>query len=633
MHGFHYLQRMIDTDFFRINRFPSHQVSIGNRPLGGNQPIRLQSMTNTDTLDIKATIDQTIRIIEAGADYVRISAPNTKAAQALKEIKKGVVAAGFNNPLIADIHFNPEVALLAAQYVEKVRINPGNYIRKGSSFTKSFTAKDTDQDKLLMIRQLKPLVDICKDHGTAIRIGTNMGSLSPRIVDFYGNTPKAMMEATFEFMEVFEELNFNDLIISLKASKPIVMIEAYELMVKKMMQHNMSFPLHIGITEAGEGENGRIKSALGICSLLNKGIGDTLRVSLTEAPEQEIPFARKISSIYQFSFTRDIDQQAARYTLEKSDFSNKALFWKDTGLKAVVIESMNREPLINAESADKNTRDGNGETAGLEKQNPDFWYCTDQTFISDNPDLTYLIPSDIHLNTDKNNLIPVYKHGDQKYIESDKATRQYFLRVDCPALNDDLFRIYDNRLAALILTPDDCPADKDLKIFIRSANERYLPLIIKKRFNTSDPEELICHFSMVAGSLLLEGRVQGIWIEAPQIKEDISTIAFGFLQSTGLRITHTEYISCPTCARTSYNLQEVLKNIQQSLPAIAGLKIAVMGCIVNGPGEMADADFGFVGTGTGKLHLYKGKNVITKNIEPAQASETLIHLLKQDGYL
>ncbi len=624
---------MINSDFFHIARFPSHQVSIGNRPLGGHEPIRLQSMTNTDTLDIKATIDQIIRIIEAGADYVRISAPNMKAAEALKEIKKGVVAAGFDNPLIADIHFNPEVALLAARYVEKVRINPGNYIRKGGSLTKSFTPEDTLQDKEQMFRQLKPLTDICNDHGTAIRIGTNMGSLSPRIVDFYGNTPKAMMEATFEFLEVFKELNFNNLVISLKASKPIVMIEAYELMVKKMLQHNMSFPLHIGITEAGEGENGRIKSALGICHLLNKGIGDTLRVSLTEAPEEEIPFAKKISSIYQFSYTKKIERQQNPYTLQESDFTPKDLFWKDTRLKAVVVKTLDDQSFENEKAKNGNPKIPADKAMTLEHQKPDFYYCTDAIIIEKSPDLNFLVPSHFSSQAEKKNRIPVHMYDDLPEPGKQPITGQYLLTMGCSEIKDESFDTLLNRPTALIIMPDDCPPGTDLRKFIQSVHENKLPLIIKKRFNTADPDELICHFAMMAGGLLLEGMVQGIWIEAPQIKEDISTIAFGFLQSSGLRITRTEYISCPTCARTSFDLQEILKNIRQNLPSIAGLKIAVMGCIVNGPGEMADADYGFVGTGNGKLHLYKGKKIITKNIEPAQASETLTNLLKQDGYL
>ncbi|MFN2396861.1 MAG: flavodoxin-dependent (E)-4-hydroxy-3-methylbut-2-enyl-diphosphate synthase, partial [Bacteroidales bacterium] len=276
---------MSGSSISSIKRFPSHVVHIGNRPLGGEYPIRLQSMTSTDTMDVKATLAQTIRIIEAGADYVRISAPNMQAAHKLKEIKAGLRNAGFSHPLIADIHFNPEVALLAARYVEKVRINPGNYIRGTSGKKTEYSDAEKEAELALALERLKPLTDVCREHGTAIRIGTNMGSLSTRIVLHYGNTPEGMVMATFEFLQLFKELDFHNLVVSLKASKPMIMVQAYEQMVDKMLQNNMSYPLHIGITEAGEGENGRIKSALGICNLLNKGIGDTLRVSLTEEPE------------------------------------------------------------------------------------------------------------------------------------------------------------------------------------------------------------------------------------------------------------------------------------------------------------------------------------------------------------
>jgi (E)-4-hydroxy-3-methylbut-2-enyl-diphosphate synthase len=605
---------MINKDFFDLIRFPSHEVIIGNRPVGGKNPIRLQSMTNTPTLDIEATVAQSIKIIEAGADYVRISAPNIKATEALKEIKTKIRAAGFSHPLVADIHFNADVALLAARYVEKVRINPGNYVGSSNRGIINFSDYETEREKEDIYQKLKPLVAICKNEGTAIRIGTNLGSLSARIISKYGNTPRGMVEATYEFLEIFKNLDFHQLIISLKASKPLIMIQAYEGMVEKMLEKDMSYPLHIGITEAGEGENGRIKSALGICSLLNKGIGDTLRVSLTEAPEAEIPFAMKLSSVYQVPFTQT--GKMKEYQLKKSDFMAKDITLTSNRYHAVVIDDQT----------------GNIDNKSSKTQS-DFAYIP-------NPDkhLTshkwILTPYNVWKKDRQSNYFPVFQLSENLNDFSGLEMVEEPVIVSIPCRQIDWIEKLKNKInvRGIILELTLCRDEVNLEAWVKYSQIKGIPLILRKSFQSADIDEIINHFAIFAGNILVERKCHGIWLDAPDCNEDLNSIAFGFLQSAGLRITRTEFISCPTCARTSYDLQKVLKDVQKHTSKFPGLKIAVMGCIVNGPGEMADADFGFVGTGAGKLHLYQGKNPVKKNIDPANASNALLDILKKNGY-
>lgn len=595
-------------------------VHIGNRPLGGDFPIRLQSMTSTNTMDVKATLAQTIRIIEAGADYVRISAPNMEAAHKLKEIKAGLRAAGFDHPLVADIHFNPDVALLAARYVEKVRINPGNYIRGISGKKTKYTEAEKEAELSMALERIKPLTNVCRENGTAIRIGTNMGSLSPRIVLHYGNTPEGMVMATFEFLQLFRELNFDNLVVSLKASKPMIMVQAYEQMVEKMIQNNMSYPLHIGITEAGEGENGRVKSALGICTLLNKGIGDTLRVSLTEEPELEIPFAKKISAKYQEDFTRIQEG----FNLQRSDYSNNDIFFGGTKLKAAVVATDRRAKKDSGESKIDKTS----------KHNllPDFIYTTDLSEPGDYPDHKYLVdkkPADVKSADNIWLLVNA-----EELAKTGRITGQkYFLQFDATAkiksLPDNLFPLPD----AVVLHFNNGSNGNDFKNLLEALGKKQIPVIIRKTFDEKDPEQILIETARLFGGYLLEQKIGGLWLETLLLTENTTDICFSFLQTSGLRITRTEFISCPTCARTSFDLQSVLHQVQEQFSGIPGLKIAVMGCVVNGPGEMADADFGFVGTGAGKLHLYKGKTPLVKNIPPENAVAKLSDILKENGYI
>ncbi len=615
---------MINSNFFHITRFPSHEVQIGNRPVGGKQPIRLQSMTNTNTLDIPATIAQSIRIIEAGADYVRISAPNIKAAEALKEIKSGIRKAGYDHPLIADIHFNAEVALVAARYVEKVRINPGNYTGSINTGRTDFSPYEIAKEKEHIYNQLKPLIDICRENGTAIRIGTNLGSLSARIIAQYGNTPKGMVEATYEFLEIFRDLLFNNLVISLKASKPMIMVQAYEQMVLKMLENGMSYPLHIGITEAGEGENGRIKSALGICSLLNKGIGDTLRVSLTEEPENEIPFANKLSSLYQIPFTKP----------EQGDDFKLTPFHPDPN--PILISSGKHKAVVICESEKKPCNEKNETILKPAPQSnlphADYYFTTQPDETLENPSCEYIIPVQHLEGKTLLNVTPVVDYLSDASLQNAQFAGKFMLRVclkDFPV--PPLIEPTDG-LTAIVLDFNHVTSETRITKWIEYSQKYRIPVILRRCFQTAESSDLISHFATFAGNLLLERKIQGIWFNAPALNEDVISVAYGFLQSAGLRITRTEFIACPTCARTSYDLQKVLKDVQKHTSRFPGLKIAVMGCIVNGPGEMADADFGFVGTGTGKLHLYQGRKPVRKNIEPRDATSTLLELLRESGY-
>jgi (E)-4-hydroxy-3-methylbut-2-enyl-diphosphate synthase len=620
-------EQMNSGKLLNIKRFPSHDVQIGNIPLGANNPIRLQSMTNTDTMDVKATIDQSIRILNAGADYVRISAPNMQAAHKLKEIKSGLKKAGFNNPVIADIHFNADVALVAAKYVEKIRINPGNYIRGAAKNKVHFSLAETRAELDLARQRLKPLVEVCKEYGTAIRIGTNMGSLSPRIVTQYGNTPEGMVLATLEFLELFRELGFHNLVISLKASKPLIMVQAYEGMVEKMIENKMTYPLHIGITEAGEGENGRIKSSLGICTLLNKGIGDTLRVSLTEEPENEIPFARKITSYYQnvFSQTTTFD----KYQFNKLDINEKDIFFPYSKIKAVVVTK-------EKEKAEK--KPGNTDITPIPgkypagKLQPDFFFSNDLWQAKINIDKTFIMPVNYLAEKKIKNILPLINAGEKGDVNH-KSDGRYLVQLKCSGEDESYKLTAEDKPLAVVANMDNCNDSCNLHSLINVCHSKKIPVIVRKKFCNNNFDDIVIQTGALLGNFLLEKRIQGLWLETDGPEVNTTDLSFGFLQSAGLRITRTEFISCPTCARTSFELQKLLQEVQNRFSGIPGLKIAVMGCVVNGPGEMADADFGFVGTANGKLHLYKGKNPMIKNLEPSQAIEQLTQLLRQHGYI
>jgi (E)-4-hydroxy-3-methylbut-2-enyl-diphosphate synthase len=531
-----------------ISHFTSGIVNIGDLPLGGNYPIRIQSMTNTNTNDTEATIAQSIRLVNIGCEMVRITAQGITEANNLALIKKGLRLKGFKVPLIADIHFNPHAAEIAAAIVEKVRINPGNYSDKRDSHI-IFTPKAYDEELERIAGRLHPLLTICKRNGTAIRIGTNHGSLSARIMDRYGDTPEGMVESALEFGRICLHEGFHDVVFSMKSSNVRVMVQSTKLLAQKMQAEGMNFPLHLGVTEAGDGEDGIIKSASGIGALLEEGIGDTIRVSLTGAPEIEIPVAVAITERY------SISRQQKK--IENND-------WPATD-----NNKYKRRESIAVSGI------GGNYAVGV---------------ISEKEGATCLV--DEHFSV----IGPLPDH------------------------NLQLVSIAEGNAAEM---------RKQLKE-ISFVNAQ--PVILKNTYPTENLLRFQVDSAIDFGSLLIGGTGDAIWPVAPYIQPEIvNQTAFAILQATRARITRTEFISCPSCGRTLFDIEKTLQQVKTETQHLKGLKIAVMGCIVNGPGEMADADYGYVGAGPGKVTLYKGKDIAYKNIEQMEAIPKLIELIKQSG--
>jgi len=531
-------------------KFISREVKIGPLALGGKNPIRIQTMTNTNTLDIKSSVEQIIRMVEAGADLVRLTVPGMKEAEAFSEIKKQLRLLNIHIPLIADVHYHPDIAEKMAQIAEKVRINPGNYADISKSSKKiDFTDFDFENEKENIRKRLLPLLNICKENGTAIRIGINHGSLSWRIVGRYGNTPEGMVNSAIEFIEVCQSENFHNLVVSMKASNPLTMIHANRLLVQKMSEKEMNYPLHLGVTEAGLGEDGRIKSALGIGTLLTEGIGDTIRVSLTEAPEKEIPVAKSI-----------IEESKK---IISTSISNKDLVWPYNPFQ------YNRRKTKKVEQIGGN-------------QLPVLIYTENKISALNFPDIndssSPLLKQVITLSADEN----LYKIR-QKLAEFDK-------------------------------------------------NKVNQPLILKIGFNGLSEEKMLYKLSIVAGGLFADGRLDGLWIsDASQEKvEKAISMVYSVLQASRARVTKTEYISCPSCGRTKFDIETAVKKVMAATKQFTGLKIAIMGCVVNGPGEMADADYGYVGAGNGKVNIYKGRDLITNNISEVNAASVLVKIIQEN---
>ncbi len=584
------------TSYSRLN---SRVVNIGSLPLGGNNPIRIQSMTNTDTLDTRTTVEQCVRLINCGCEYVRISVPSIKDAENLFNIKCELKKMGYSNPLIADVHFNPKVAEIAAYDVEKIRINPGNYYDKKENTRINYTDKEYSEEIERIRERIAPLIKICKDNGTAIRIGSNHGSLSDRIINRYGNTPMGMVEAAMEFVRIFEELGFYNTVVSMKSSNPIVMIQSNRLLVRKMAEENMNYPLHLGVTEAGEGEDGIIKSAIGIGSLLEDGIGDTIRVSLTNDPEQEIPVARKLIERY----------------------SNRTPHNSIKEMKRSVVDPFNYK---RRESSEVNNIGGKNYpvviSSSAEDKDADYYYSKENNLL---------------INNQTNNSYPLFTVNE--FIKSDrKSDKLNFVSININDVNEqNVEKIKGFNNVVLIAETDNSHAMPEIRriIFELIDVKCMHPIIIKRNYNTTDLETLCIYSSTDVGSLLIDGLGDGVWIESEdnEVRKHLTKISFNILQSTKTRITRTEYISCPSCARTQYDIQEVIVKVKERTSHLKGLKIAVMGCIVNGPGEMADADYGCVGAGKGKVTLYKAQNPVIKNIAIEYAVDELVKLIKENG--
>ena len=622
-----------------FSRFQTREVMVGDLGFGGNNPIRVQSMTTANTMDTLATVEESIRMIEAGCELVRITAPSKKEAENLKNIKEELLKRGYSTPIVADIHFTPNAAEIAAKIVEKVRINPGNYADKKKFEEIEYTDKSYQEELDRIREKFIPLVKICKEHKTAMRIGTNHGSLSDRILSRYGDTPKGMVESAMEFLRICRDENYHEIILSMKASNTRVMVQAYRLLVHEMMKENMNYPLHLGVTEAGEGEDGRIKSAVGIGALLADGLGDTVRVSLTEAPEFEMPVAHKLLNHFENYKDHSVIEPVNKYPLNPFEYQKRKS-------NTVLNIGGKNVPIIKADfSHKKKITPASFFALGYNYSVPlDKWHISDMAadyvFVGDH-ELDFEVPGTLGViynykrwKTHKKGY-PCFKVNE--YLEElDKSEKMNMIYATYSDLSAKLLdKLKNDKTAVLLLDTYNKNTIAELRRFIIKLinNNIKTPVIVGKGYENLSEQQLQISASSDLGSLLLDGLGDGIFIYAPTCSSDqkINSLGFGILQATRTRISKTEYISCPSCGRTLFDLQETTAKIRKVTDHLKGVKIGIMGCIVNGPGEMADADYGYVGTRPGKITLYKEKNIVRKNIDEEEAVDALIDLIKEHG--
>ncbi|HEX7905988.1 MAG TPA: (E)-4-hydroxy-3-methylbut-2-enyl-diphosphate synthase [Chitinophagaceae bacterium] len=660
----------------QYKRLATREVKVGDLLLGNFHPIRVQTMTTTDSMDTIATVEQSIRCIEAGAELVRITAPSKTEAENLLNIKNELHRRGYHTPLVADIHFTPNAAEIAARIVEKVRVNPGNYVDKKKFELIEYTDADYAEEIERITERFTPLVKICKEYGTAMRIGTNHGSLSDRIMSRYGDTPMGMVESAMEFLRIARYESYHNIVLSMKSSNPQVMVQAYRLLIKMMTdEFGECYPLHLGVTEAGDGEDGRIKSAIGIGSLLEDGIGDTIRVSLTEDPELEIPVCRDL---------------VKRYVGQQSIAGNPQSIPKADNILYSPFEYKRRETFVVDNIGGKHVPVVVADLSKLEKITPQqlqsvgysYDVVTDKWNISDaaadyiftgNKVLDFALPGTLKVivypatwqsvskasssgrGLEGANYFPIYQ--DSGYAEAkEKSERLNFVMIDCynnATMNDHpyLDAIANDPAVVICLSSTNKNAMQSVRRMFMELQNRAIknPVILITDSSWQTPDEHLIHFATETGSLLLDGLGDGIclgysskaqmesiqtkgrtYLEVKDIYQFTNNTAFSILQATRTRISKTEYISCPSCGRTLFDLQETTARIRSKTNHLKGVKIAIMGCIVNGPGEMADADFGYVGSGPGKITLYRGKEVVKRNVNSEVAVDELISLLREN---
>ncbi|MEY4487468.1 MAG: 4-hydroxy-3-methylbut-2-en-yl diphosphate synthase [Bacteroidota bacterium] len=623
-------------DLWKRTRVTTKEVQIGTLRLGGENPIRVQSMTTTDTMDTEGSVAESIRMIDAGCELVRLTAPSKNEAENLQKIKAALVEKGYNTPLVADIHFTPNAAEIAAKIVEKVRVNPGNYADK-KKFEEIDYTDDSYQAELDRIEEkFTPLVLLCKANGTAMRIGTNHGSLSDRILSRYGDTPEGMVESAFEFIRICEKHDFDQLVISMKASNTLVMVQAYRLLMAKMLENGVVYPFHLGVTEAGDGEDGRIKSAVGIGALLEDGLGDTIRVSLTEAPEAEIPVAQKL--IAKYNAYKSFDFEPPQNELSYSPF-----FYNKRESAAFHNIGGKNTPIVLADLSDvDDIKPAHFFGFGYQYSIPlDKWNIQDQAadyvYIGSN-EIEFEVPGTLGIivdfelwnakYSDKLGYYPLVLKEELQDISSEQIC---FLPLEAEDALPQELSAHPNAVIVLN-TAYDNKTQLYRKFFLAlQENGLQNPVILSYQYETAELETFQLYAGSDAGALLIDGFGDGIWLNAALGAQYINSTSFGILQATRTRISKTEYISCPSCGRTLFDLQETTAKIRQRTAHLKGLKIGIMGCIVNGPGEMADADYGYVGTGPGKINLYKEKTIVKRNIEEQQAVEALVDLIKEYG--
>lgn len=581
------MEYLESNDLFNYQRRRSSVVHIGALEMGGDNPIRIQSMANTNTNDIEPSVEQALRIVAAGGELVRFTAQGVREAESLASIRRSLSEKGCNTPLVADIHFNPAAAEVAAQYVEKVRVNPGNFVDRVHTLQRFDYSDEEYQQELNKIKdRLLPLLRICREHHTALRIGVNHGSLSDRILSRYGDTPQGMVESCMEFLRICKADGFSDVVISIKASNTVVMVQTVRLLVATMRKEGLSFPLHLGVTEAGDGEDGRVKSALGIGALLADGIGDTVRVSLSEAPECEIPVARKL-----------VDYVSGRAGHAK-------IVAKDSG-------KVNPYQYARRETFRVGNIGGNALPAVLSSSAVTSGNLTPDYCMSD---------------------LPLYDASQLSALRAD-ASPLKFLQLSYGDYGKELLSAVDER-TVFVLTTNHQNGVGEQRAFFHAllADDVKNPVVLKRTYADASLEDLQIKAAADLGLFFIDGLGDGLWVEAPNVPQpQLLSLSFGILQGSRVRVSKTEYISCPSCGRTLFDLQSTIAQIKAKTSHLKGLKIGIMGCIVNGPGEMADADYGYVGSAKGKVNLYKGQTCVEKLIPEGEAVKRLIDLIKRNG--
>ena len=608
-------------DFFNYTRRPTIDVRVGNITMGGNHPVVIQTMTTTNTLDTEASVAQCERIIAAGADLIRLTTQGVREANNLREIHRQLREKGYTIPLSADIHFNPRAAEVAATIAEKVRINPGNYVDKQKTFAQvEYTDEEYAQELEKNRAKVVPFLQICKEHGTAVRIGVNHGSLSDRIMTRYGDTPEGMVESCMEYLRIALDEGFTDIVISMKASNTLLMTKAVRLLVAEMDKEDMHFPLHLGVTEAGNGEDGRIKSAVGIGALLSDGLGDTIRVSLSEEPEAEVPVARKLVDY--------VMQRQGHAPIMGSHYPGFSPFSTDRRETDAVWNIGGEFPPV---------------------------VISDRSRIDDMSINPHFIPDYIYMGSRVPENFPKgmksivdFPHWENKIdqyplftlAEMDKLpacpAEVKFLRLSYPQLTDEVISLLkDTPKVVVILTTDHQNGVGEQRAFFHALlnADCRVPVVLQRSYREEDPEDIMIKGGADFGTVLLDGFGNGIMLsnEGSIAITDLDDYAFGILQAARVRTTKTEFISCPGCGRTLFDLQTTVALVKKHFSHLKNLKIGVMGCIVNGIGEMADADYGYVGAEHGKISLYRKKQLVEKNIPQAEAVEHLIQLIKDNG--
>ena len=635
------MSKFFKENLFFYKRRKTISVNIGESAIGDQNPIRIQSMTTTDTMDTNSTVEQAIRMVNSGCEFIRVTAPSTKAAKNLKEIKSELNRRGYNIPLIADIHFTPNAAEIAAKIVEKVRINPGNYADKKKFQKIIYDDKAYEEEIEGIYERVSPLIKICKENGTAMRIGTNHGSLSDRILSKFGDTPLGMVESALEYLRICEDHNYYNIVLSMKASNPLIMVHAYRLLVEKIEESDLKkYPLHLGVTEAGEGEDGRIKSAIGIGTLLDDGIGDTVRVSLTEEPEHESPIAKILVDRYINRTKHNFIRKPKKVHFSPFHYEKReSIEIKDIGgdFLPIVISD-----LSNLNNLSLKTLSGLGiEYNTLLKKWDRMDNSPDYLFLGDNSNniqqldynIIYNYKTWIIHNSEKN-CFPLIEFRDYIDGKNNFSEKLNFLKINTNQISE-LFESEIPNNFVLVLESSNIHSMPDMRSFFINLSKTNYPIILYKKYDNKYSDELILHSSTDIGGLFIQGYGNGIFISSKNnnINEitKINFLSFKILQASRVRVTSTDFISCPSCGRTLFDLQETTANIRKRTEHLKGLKIGIMGCIVNGPGEMADADYGYVGSGKDRITLYRGKDIVKRSINYKDGVDELIELIKEDG--